>query len=648
MSQHQKFPSTAVISRLRTLGRLHGAGLPGATLLAATLLGGCGGGGVTKLLGIPSPAASYTVGGSVSGLAGSGLVVSDGIDSLTISANGSFQFPSTIPSGGSYFVTVDTAPANPTQTCTVTNGSGSIGSANITTVAVACVTNTYHIAVNVTGLAGSGLILEDNGGDDLTVPTNGTYTFATAVASGAAYAVTVKTAPVNPSQTCSAANGSGTVGAADVANVTLTCTTPAGAPVPQVTPKGSPSGSATTQNIDAAGGSVLSADGRIALSIPANALSVATQISIQPITNQAPGGQGLAYRLTPEGQTFAVPITLTFNYTGQDTEGSAPQSLAIAFQDPQAGYWRVYKASTLDTTAQSISVTTTHFSDWAVLLGDQITPYAASVATNHSVAFAISECDVIVPPLTDPNFTLAMQCGPPLGAAIGSAVKFQNWSVNGIVGGNAALGTIVPAADGTSAVYTAPSATPSPNPVSITVSDTAPLTGGTKEILFANATVDSCGTPSNVCSWSGTTSFTGPVLTGTAYAEWGFSSSASQNGAVGADFTPIAGSVKLRAAQPHCTVSPATITLPSGPPASIINILYSATLTTYALNGITADVTLTCTDPISGTVTTSTVTPAYLNSATPGVYPPVSADGKTIAGSNSNGSESWTWSLTGK
>ena len=53
-------------------------------------------------------------------------------------------------------------------------------------------------------------MLRDNGGDDLTVTANGPFAFATKLAGGAAYNVTVKT---NPSgQTCSVANGSGTIG----------------------------------------------------------------------------------------------------------------------------------------------------------------------------------------------------------------------------------------------------------------------------------------------------------------------------------------------------------------------------------------------------------------------------------------------------
>ena len=65
-------------------------------------------------------------------------------------------------------------------------------------------------------------MLQDNGGDDLSVTANGSFTFATAVASGAGYSVTVKT---NPSgQSCTVSNGSGTVGSANVTSVAVSCT----------------------------------------------------------------------------------------------------------------------------------------------------------------------------------------------------------------------------------------------------------------------------------------------------------------------------------------------------------------------------------------------------------------------------------------
>lgn len=88
---------------------------------------------------------------------------------------------------------------------------------------------TYTVRGSVTGLVGSGLVLQNNGGDDLPIASDGGFVFATRLASGAAYAVTVKTQPTNPTQTCTVTRGSGTVAAADIVDVLVTCTsTPIG------------------------------------------------------------------------------------------------------------------------------------------------------------------------------------------------------------------------------------------------------------------------------------------------------------------------------------------------------------------------------------------------------------------------------------
>ena len=72
----------------------------------------------------------------------------------------------------------------------------------------------------MSGLSGT-VVLQDNGGDNLSVTANGSFTFATSLASGAAYSVTVKT---NPSgQTCTVSSGSGTVGSANVTSVAVSC-----------------------------------------------------------------------------------------------------------------------------------------------------------------------------------------------------------------------------------------------------------------------------------------------------------------------------------------------------------------------------------------------------------------------------------------
>lgn len=81
---------------------------------------------------------TYTVGGSVSGLAPGQSVVlqNNGASDLAVSANGAFTFGTPLAGGATYAVTVLTQPTG--QTCAVAGGAGTI-SANVTTVAVTCV-----------------------------------------------------------------------------------------------------------------------------------------------------------------------------------------------------------------------------------------------------------------------------------------------------------------------------------------------------------------------------------------------------------------------------------------------------------------------------------------------------------------------------
>jgi hypothetical protein len=172
--------------------------------------GGGGGDGVT----------TYSVGGTVDGLTGTGLVLqNNGGNDLAISADGPFTFTTKLANNATYIVTVATQPGG--QTCTITNGSGTIASANVTNVTVNCVTTAFSVGGNVSGLIGSGMVLQNNGGDNLAISANGAFTFATLLGNGAAYSVTVLTQPSG--QTCSVTNSSGTIAAANVTNVSVSC-----------------------------------------------------------------------------------------------------------------------------------------------------------------------------------------------------------------------------------------------------------------------------------------------------------------------------------------------------------------------------------------------------------------------------------------
>jgi len=169
---------------------------------------------------------AFTVGGTVSGLDGTGLVLQNNAgDDIAVTANGTFAFATPVLSGYPFAVTVKTQPSEKAQTCVVTGGTGTIAAGNVNTVSVECTTNKYKVKGTIAGLVGSGLVLQNNLGDNLPVTANGEFMFATSVASGAPYSVTVLDQPNQPTQECVVASGAGTVTNADIASVAITCTT---------------------------------------------------------------------------------------------------------------------------------------------------------------------------------------------------------------------------------------------------------------------------------------------------------------------------------------------------------------------------------------------------------------------------------------
>ena len=196
-----------------------------AALGAAGLLLGCGSNNSHPLPPAGTPA--FNVGGTISGLRGIGLVLQDnGKDDLALASNGPFSFATSIPSGSSYTVIVKTQPVSPSQTCTINGGSGTVTGSAITSIAIVCSTDSYPVGGTVSGLLGTGLVLQNNASNDLAIGANGSFTFTSPVASGAQYAVTIKTLPSAPSQTCSLTSNSGTITNGPVTNVAVVCSAP--------------------------------------------------------------------------------------------------------------------------------------------------------------------------------------------------------------------------------------------------------------------------------------------------------------------------------------------------------------------------------------------------------------------------------------
>lgn len=257
---------------------------PGQTCGVSAGTGVVSGAAVTTVS-ITCGGSAYRVGGTVNGLAGPGLVLqANGADDLALDADGAFTFATPIPAGGAYAVTVKAQP--PGKVCTVAGGTGTIAGADVRTVAVSCV-STFRVGGTASGLSGPGLVLQDNGADDLAVDADGAFTFATPVPSGAGYSVTVKAEP--PGQRCTVSGGAGTA-TADVTTVAVSCVTRT------FTVGGSASGLAgpglVLQN---AGGDDLpvDADGAFTFSTPlAHGATYAVTIGAQPPGRHCTVGNG--------------------------------------------------------------------------------------------------------------------------------------------------------------------------------------------------------------------------------------------------------------------------------------------------------------------------------------------------------------------
>jgi hypothetical protein len=229
-----------------------------------------------------------------------------------------------------------------------------------------------------------------------------------------------------------------------------------------VTPVGTPDGTAVSASMGPAGGTLQSADGRLSVIIPAGALSTSQTIQVQPITNQAPGGKGPAFRLTPHGQSFAKPVTIRFQYTEKDLAGTFAEALGIAYQS-EKGTWKIAGAVTHNAVAKTVSVETTHFSDWSFFEAISLDPAYRVIDPGQSAQLAVryvvrraDDSDLLVPigkeaqeaELVNPEFLL-------------DSKFIGNWELKG-------EGDLQ--ATGNTAKYSAPNRIPANNPIRVEVS----------------------------------------------------------------------------------------------------------------------------------------------------------------------------------
>jgi uncharacterized repeat protein (TIGR03803 family) len=188
----------------------------------------------------------------------------------------------------------------------------------------------YSIGGTATGISGPGLSLLDNGGDLLSISAAGPFVFPTLLSDGAAYDVTVSTAP--PTLNCTTTSGSGTVAKADVGNVVVICNARSYAEIAA----------------DSAGGASVS--GKVAVGADGT-------VYFATANNVASGGSGGLYSLAP-GASTAV---LLHAFGGSTSDGGNPVGLTLS-PDGSTLYgitsqWGAHGSATSGGTLYSYSLT---------------------------------------------------------------------------------------------------------------------------------------------------------------------------------------------------------------------------------------------------------------------------------------------------
>lgn len=178
------------------------------------------------------PSGPFKISFTVSGLLGTGMVVNlnSGTESLTINADGKYDFSTVLSTGNNFNVSIQTQPTLPTQTCSVSGGTGVVGHGNIDSIIVNCDPLRYTLSGTITGLSGiTGLILTNSfDGATLSVAVaSGTFAFTQTYLDGTSYNVSVTTQPNHPVQNCVTTNGVGVIAGADITNINIVCTSTA-------------------------------------------------------------------------------------------------------------------------------------------------------------------------------------------------------------------------------------------------------------------------------------------------------------------------------------------------------------------------------------------------------------------------------------
>lgn len=385
-------------------------GLVGLALTACG--GGDSGGSSSSSSSSSTPAPTYTVSGTVSGLTASGLVLQlNGAGNVTVASGAtSFAMTTALTSGQAYAVTISTPPTG--LTCTLANASGTIGSANVSNVTITCVPSTYAVTTSITGLTASGLTLQLNANSSVAVASGATtYAFTTTLVAGQNYGVAILAQPTG--LTCTVTNGTGTIASANVTNVAIACIT-----TPTYTVTANISGltaSGLTLQLNSANNATITS-GATSYTFPtallasqAYSVSILTQPTGLTCTPGISNGAGSSTNVSVAISCAAAASTYTVGgtITGLNASGLV---LALNVNGVLANTMSVASGATTFTFATPLNNAATYAVTVYVSNASQINQPTGQTCTVTSGSGTIASADktnVVVTCVTNPNTTVS-------------------------------------------------------------------------------------------------------------------------------------------------------------------------------------------------------------------------------------------------
>jgi len=198
------------------------------------------------------------------------------------------------------------------------------------------------------------------------------------------------------------------------------------------------------------GGVVTADSGRVVITVPQGALSAPIQVSVAPALG-APSDARLlgaaVVEVGPHGTTFRSPVTVALSYRNATLpNGTGPANLTL--YSAETNHWTLLGASSVDTSAKTVSATTSQFSFFGVGIipppsSVNVVAPASTVTVGDSLALGAVVLDAFGdtlarPPViwqtTDSTVARVNATGVVTGVAVGAArITASSGSVSGSV-----------------------------------------------------------------------------------------------------------------------------------------------------------------------------------------------------------------------